>query len=366
MFTLLAAVAMQAAAPAPAPDYAQDASWLCRPGRKDACAVDQDVTVIAADGTRKLERFKPAAAPKFDCFYVYPTLSHDPGPNSDMIPGPEERLVVAAQAARFAAQCRVFAPMYRQVTLTALRASMLSGAPITGRELAYADVRAAWASYLARDNRGRGVVLIGHSQGSGILKQLIAQEIEGKPAASRMIAAYLAGTNVVDGDLKSTPACTSANQSGCVVAWVSFRADSPPPANSRFGTLDGKPALCVNAAQLNGSTTMSKAIFTTAGAGESSKPMGPWTKDGAAVTTPFVSVPGLISTKCSGDGTRNWLAVTVNADPADPRTDTIVGDVTVGTVTLKDWGLHLIDMPVVMGDLVELSGKQAAAWAAKK
>ena len=32
-------------------------------------------------------------------------------------------------------------------------------------------------------------------------------------------------------------------------------------------------------------------------------------------------------------------------------------------MTLKDWGLHLIDMPVVMGDLVELSGKQAAAWA---
>jgi hypothetical protein len=364
MFTLLAALAVQAAAPAP--DYAQDASWLCRPGRKDACAVDQDVTVIAADGTRKVERFKPAAAPKFDCFYVYPTLSHDPGQNSDMTPNAEENLVVAAQAARFASQCRVFAPMYRQVTLTALRAAITSGAPITGRAMAYADVKAAWESYLARDNRGRGVILLGHSQGSGILKELIAREIEGKPAARQMIAAYLAGTNVVDGDLKSTPACTSASQAGCVVAWVSFRSDSPPPGNSRFGGTDGKPALCVNAAELNGSKTTSKAILSTAGAGESSKAMGPWTKDGAAVATPFVAVPGLISTKCTGDGTRNWLAVTVNADPADPRTDTIVGDVTVGDMVLKDWGLHLIDLPVVMEDLVELSGKQAAAWAARK
>ena len=126
--TLIAAALAQAASATPAPDYADAANWLCRPGRKDACAVDQDVTVIAADGTRKVERFKPAAAPKFDCFYVYPTLSHDPGQNSDMTPKPEENLVVAAQAARFASQCRVFAPMYRQVTLTALRAAITSGA----------------------------------------------------------------------------------------------------------------------------------------------------------------------------------------------------------------------------------------------
>ena len=29
---------------------------------------------------------------------------------------------------------------------------------------------------------------------------------------------------------------------------------------------------------------------------------------------------------------------------------------------LKDWGLHLIDMPVEMGNLVALSEYQAAAW----
>ncbi len=33
------------------------------------------------------------------------------------------------------------------------------------------DVKAAWNDYLARDNKGRGVVLIGHSQGSLILTQ---------------------------------------------------------------------------------------------------------------------------------------------------------------------------------------------------
>ena len=54
--------------------------------------------------------------------------------------------------------------------------------------------------------------------------------------------------------------------------------------------------------------------------------------------------------------------MTVNANPADPRTDTIVGDVTVNGAVLKDWGLHLIDMPVEMGNLVELASHQAMSW----
>ena len=43
------------------------------------------------------------------------------------------------------------------------------------------DVRAAWREYLANHNKGRPFVLIGHSQGSLMLQQLIAHEIEGKP-----------------------------------------------------------------------------------------------------------------------------------------------------------------------------------------
>ncbi|MFX8441269.1 DUF3089 domain-containing protein, partial [Acinetobacter baumannii] len=79
-------------------------------------------------------------------------------------------------------------------------------------------------------------------------------------------------------------------------------------------------------------------------------------------TTPFVKAPGLLSAECAASGRFRYLAVTVNADPADPRTDTIAGDVVVGNTILKDWGLHLIDMPVVMGNLVELSNSQAEAW----
>uniref|UniRef100_UPI00344C82FF DUF3089 domain-containing protein n=1 Tax=Sphingomonas sp. TaxID=28214 RepID=UPI00344C82FF len=361
----------QNASPSAAPDYRADAAWLCRPGRSDACSANQDITVIAPNGSHSIEHFKAAAHPGFDCFYVYPTVSHDPSPNSDMTPGPEERLVAVSQAARFTSQCRVFAPLYRQVTLTALQQLMMGRKSAVDRAMALADVTAAWKDYLARDNHGRGVVLIGHSQGSGILKAMIAQSIEGTPAQSRIIAAYLPGTNLavpagkdVGGDLKVFPLCRRDWQYGCVVSYVTFRADAPPPANTRFGTVPepGMVVACVNAAALTGGKSVTDAILGATGAGEGAKRMGPWTTDNAPVTTPFVKVPGLISAECVQRSGANYLAVTVNADLKDMRTDTIVGDVVVGGHILPEWGLHLLDMPVEMGNLVTLSSRQASAW----
>lgn len=354
-----------------APDYTQDGDWLCRPGRADACAADQSATVIAATGKRTAEPFVAAAAPKFDCFYVYPTVSLDKTANSDLEAGPEEKQVAAFQAARFAKNCRIFAPIYRQVTLTALQAIMAGRAVPADRTVGYADVRAAWYDYLRRDNGGRGVVLIGHSQGAGVLKQLLMEEIDRRPVAGQLISAMLIGTNVavpegrdVGGDLKTIPLCRRADQWACIVSYVTFRADAPPPANSRFGVVaqPGMVAACTNPAMLAGGKAITDNYLGATGAGIASAKQGPWTADGAAVTTPFVKAPGLLSAECAANGKFRYLAITVNAVPGDPRTDTIVGDVSVGGQVLADWGLHLIDMPVVMGNLVTLSATQAKTW----
>jgi hypothetical protein len=58
----------------------------------------------------------------------------------------------------------------------------------------------------------------------------------------------------------------------------------------------------------------------------------------------------------------NVLSVGINADPADPRTDTINGDVMVGGQIVPGWGLHLIDMQVAMEDLVDLAKAQGQSW----
>ncbi len=370
------------AAPAPAPtapvttpDYTKADTWLCRPGRADSCSADQNATIVKPDGSRKIEAFTPAKDPAFDCFYVYPTVSLDPTPNSDMNAGPEEKTVAAFQAARFTKYCRVFAPIYRQVTLPGLQA-VLTGRPVAiDRAMAYRDVKAAWDEYMAYDNHGRGVVLIGHSQGSGVLKTLVADAIEGTPAQKQIISVMIPGTNVavpigkdVGGDLKSTPLCRTAKDTGCVVSYVTFRADAPPPPNARFGGVPqpGMTAACVNPAALRGASATTDAYLGAKGAGLSSAPQGPWSSDGAPVTTPFVKVPGLLSVACTTSGRFSYLAVTVNAVPSDARTDTIVGDIVFGGGILKDWGLHLLDMPVVMGDLVELSAVQAKAWEGKQ
>ena len=380
LFAMLAAIQTTPAAPpapagppaaTPAPDYAQDAAWLCRPGRQDACTQSQDVTVIRADGGRKTEKFRAEKAPAFDCFYVYPTVSRDPTPNSDLTAGPEEQAVAAAQAARFTSKCRIYAPLYRQKTLASLRQEMAGGTPPVDQGLPLHDVYEAWNSYLQRDNKGRGIVLIGHSQGSLVLKELIARYIEGQPSQRNIVAAYLLGVGlavpqggVVGGDLKRLPLCTKPGRYACVVSYASFRADSPPPANSRFGkvTQPGMAAACVNPAALAGGKAVMDAIFATKGAGLASAEQASWSSTGGPVTTPFVKVPGLISAECTSASGFSYLAVTVNANPADPRTDTIVGDVVADGAVLKEWGLHLLDMSVAMGDLVQLADAQAQAW----
>jgi hypothetical protein len=58
--------------------------------------------------------------------------------------------------------------------------------------------------------------------------------------------------------------------------------------------------------------------------------------------------------------------VKVNADPADPRTDEIVGDVIDQGQIRKEWGLHLIDVHVAMGNLIDVVGQQARAYGKKK
>jgi hypothetical protein len=363
------------ATPAAQPnDYSKPDTWLCRPGGKDSCAIDLSTTIVAANGKLKKESFKAARNAPVDCFYVYPTVSLDQTGNSDMTAGPEEHNVILQQFARFSSVCRVYAPLYRQVTLTALRA-IISGQTIpVDRMLAYNDVLDAWNYYLKNDNAGRGVVLVGHSQGSGVLTQLIRNEIDGKPVQEKIISALLLGTNLPvekgkdTGAFKNIPLCKSASQTGCAVAYASFRDTVPPPENSRFGKGQGEnmAAACVNPAALGGGSGELHAYLSNGRfiASSAAAPK-PWVTPEQKVTTPFVSVPGLLSAQCVSSDAGTYLAVHVNADPNDPRTDDIVGDVVVNGQVAKDWGLHLIDANIAMGNLVDLVKSQSKAYLKK-
>ncbi len=364
------------AAPQTKNDYSKAESWLCRPGRQDACAADLTATIVAGNGKLTEETWKANPKAPIDCFYVYPTVSTDSTPNSDMNAGPEERSVIQHQFARFGSQCRTYAPLYRQVTLTALRANM-SGRPMSvDRALTYNDVLDAWKYYLDHDNQGRGVVLIGHSQGSGVLIQLIKNEIDGKPIQERIVSALLLGMNVavpkgkdVGGAFQKMPLCHAANQTGCVISYVTFRDNLPPPTNSLFGRVpgDGMVAACVNPAALGGGSGELSAYLAAARTGNtSSAPPKPWVKPEQPIKTPFVTVPGLLSAECVSNEKGSYLALKVKADPADPRTDDIAGDVMTNGQVQANWGLHLIDVQAAMGNLVNIVGQQAKAYQTKQ
>jgi Protein of unknown function (DUF3089) len=369
--TVFFALAAAAASPVPN-DYGLAQNWLCRPGQRDACTVNMDVTDIAADGTLTPRKFVKSTAPKADCFYVYPTLSFDQSGNSDMVANDEERKIIETQFARFGEQCRTFAPIYRSITVPALMAA-LSGKPIPAdRELNYTDVRDAWRHYLANDNQGRPFVLIGHSQGAGLLKRLVAEEIDGKPVQQQMLSAMLAGTNVlvakgkvVGGDFKTTPLCRRSDQIGCVMAWVTFRDLAPPPANARFGRTDvaDREVACTNPAKLSGGLAPLRAVLPTrVNYGDMAAAPAAWTSDNKPIGTAHVSLPGLYSGECLSKDGANYLSVRLNPGALKGRISDPGGDLKFGPVIAKDWGLHLVDVNIVQQDMVNLVATQLAAW----
>lgn len=364
------------------PDYADPALWLCRPDLQDnRCKVDLDATVIAPSGRMTLERYVPAKDPKIDCFFVYPTVSNDAGWISDFSPDAAEWDDLKVQFARFGSVCRQFAPLYRQGTLRRLRAAAGGPAPVGPQPPpglgGYSDVVEAWNWYLAHENKGpdnrrRGVVLIGHSQGTVMLTRLIAEEIEGKPVQRQLVSALLMGGLVmvppgkdVGGTFKSVPLCHAATQVGCVISYVTFRDRVPPPERSRFGKArDGFRAACVNPANLAGGKGEPESYFITKGFlnGSGGDIPPEWVRPMRPIGTFFVKTPGLVSTECVRNGDFDYLALHVNAVPTDPRTDELGGQIIRRTGVDTSWGLHLLDVDHSIGTLIRIAGKQGETY----
>jgi hypothetical protein len=337
----------------PAPDYAKPESWACRPGAEDDCVHGLDAVAIAADGKRTPTPFVAAADPKIDCFYVYPTVSREPTPYSDLAHSAEVIYAVRAQAGRLAARCRLFAPMYRQATLAHLHDVMAGNKPIES-DMPYRDVEAAWAWYLAHDNHGRGVVLVGHSQGTILLQRLIAEHIDGQPVQAQLVSAFLAGDpallvpagKAVGGTFKHIPTCAAAAQTGCVYVWGSYLANDTAPARV-FGhnSAAGQLAACASPAAPGGG----KALLTSYMPKPSFAP---------ASDPPYIALIDQLSGECAADAQGNVLRVTVEPTPFGAMLTPVLarlGD--------PGWGLHVADISLVQGNMLDVIGAESAAWA---
>ena len=340
--------------------------WLCRPGLpQNPCESDLTTTVLHANGSENVQQAAPAKKPPVDCFYVYPTVSAQPTVNADLSIDPELIAVAEYQAARFSQVCRVYAPVYPQLTIAAIGGRATPEA----RDAAYAGVLSAWKEYLVKYNLGRGVVFIGHSQGSGMLTQLLKSEIDSNATLRRRtVSALLLGGNVtvaagkkVGGDFQHLPACESKNQTGCVVAYSMF-GETPPP-NALFGRVGTGPrtgstqdpsklqVLCTNPAHLKGTGMLQPYLPTSRFPG----PIGAVSGDPPSAPTPWVEYPNLYSARCEQSNDVTWLQVTDIGGPTDARLRTR------GSLP-PTWGLHLGDVNLALGNLVDLARRQAAAY----
>ena len=339
--------------------------WLCFPGHHpDPCAPGLSTTVY----TPSLQMVgvvhpQPARPPAIDCFYVYPTVSDQKTGNANLHIDPEERSVALYQVARYSQYCRVYAPMYRQVTL----AGIGTGAKPTTKPnpaVAYTDVANAFETYLHRYNRGRGFVLVGHSQGSFVLRPLIANLVDSKPAVRKlMVSAILLGGNVVvpegkrvGGDFKHTPACRSTVQLGCVIAFSTF--DQPPPVDSFFGRAPraGEQILCTNPAALGGGSGILNPIAPSA-------PFAPGTLIALGNALLHVAFPHPPTVWWTAPGSYSARCQTVNGATVleiTPRH----GAPTPTPAPSPMCGLHLLDANIALGNLVGIVGREARAFVA--
>lgn len=344
--------------------------WMCRPGvSPDPCTSSLDATSVSGNGrTVAMDSTKPAKNPPIDCFYVYPTVVPGASGNAPMTVTPQTTGAAVAQASRFSTVCRIFAPVYPQGTTGGFHTPQR----YTEVETGYEGVVAAWNDYLQHYNDGRAFVLIGHSQGSSVLEKLVQHYIDNNPKVrGRMLSALLLGGNMLvesghrtGGYFQHVPTCNSSSELGCVVAYSSFYGTPPDPSVlGRAGTPTGIQAIatapkgvplavvCVNPAMLVDHSNVLDDFFPTSSS-PAETDLDWWPK--FAEPTPWVTYPGLYQGQCMNQDGAQWLDVTVHqGSVARPTVQESLG---------PSWGLHLSDVNLSVGDLVELVRDETSAY----
>ncbi len=145
------------------------------------------------------------------------------------------------QASVFNQSCRVFAPRYRQAHIQNFYTNDTIAAK-KAFDLAYQDIRNSFLYYLQHWNKGRPVIIAGHSQGALMAERLLKEFFEEKELQNKLVAAYIIGWPVPPGYFSSLPMCRDSFQTGCVVSWRTFRKGYVPP----YLKNEKQPALATN------------------------------------------------------------------------------------------------------------------------
>jgi hypothetical protein len=232
------------------PDYNKDYFWIAHPDKADS----SDLIPALVDTQNDLSD-KPV-----DVFFIHSTGYVGPGGwNSTMAIENSEaqssEYMLSSMASIFNACCEIYAPHYREAHLQAFLAGDDPNA-FAALDLAYSDVEQAFSYFLDHLNQGRPFIIVSHSQGTTHALRLIAQHIDNKQLAKRMVAAYTLGywlpMDMFARTFETIKPCEAPQQTGCIVSFDTYgeggyRSGSPPQwYKTGWEINDSRPSLCIN------------------------------------------------------------------------------------------------------------------------
>jgi len=198
-----------------APDYAMARYWAALPERKDSADFQLKAFGIV-DGQQQA---------KADVFFVPPTnyvvgkywnvSVDDSAANAET-----DNIGCKLLASAYNGSCKVYAPRYR----TAIFYSYIAPGKNARMAfaLAYEDVRNAFLYYMKHYNKGRPIIIAGHSQGTDYAIRLLKDFFDKDSVLKKeLVAAYLIGRPIFDTTFKQLKPMDSPEQTGGYVTWNS-------------------------------------------------------------------------------------------------------------------------------------------------
>lgn len=200
------------------PDYSKPTNWAAHPSAEDEADATPEGKKVSYDRTVA------------DVFFIHPTtyigVKNEDRWNASLTDARLNKKTdegsIRFQASAFNHAGRVYAPRYRQAHFHAYFTADTASAK-KAFDRAYRDVREAFIYYLRNENRGRPIILAGHSQGTNHAERLIDEFFTGKPLIKQLVAAYLIGMPVRKDRFSDVPPCSDSTDTGCFVSWRTFK-----------------------------------------------------------------------------------------------------------------------------------------------
>jgi MFS family permease len=352
--------------------YANKDLWLCRPDIvDDRCdTADLSMTEVRADGSTVAVDISPNPDAEVDCFYVYHTVDHNPeaGNTETLVPHPEEVIAAAFRnGAHYRGVCRMFAPLYHQMTIGTYSEFRMQWWDTEYFERAYDDVAEAFDYYMSNHNQGRGLVLIGHSQGSHVLTRLLQERFDDDEALrTQLVSAILVGHGAavhvpvgerVGGRFENIPLCASATETGCVIAFDANPAGGGSIWESALTVPSGMVRACVNPSSFDdGPGTLASLIYPRIYDTLIAFPDG--------IDTEWVRYPDIYTSSCSENTApqAHVLEIDLSSEYAG---DVPITPQELQTALVEVWGcnpnLHCVEYFLANTDLVRIVEQQIAS-----